>query len=99
MIGRNPKYGHVICRCEGVTEAEIVEAVRRGADTMDAVKHMTRAGMGRCQGGFCGIGVLNHLSNQLGIAPVKVTKHGPGSNLIAQLTKRGELPFREEHKC
>lgn len=79
LISSNAKYGHVVCRCEQVTEAEIAEAIRRGADTMDAVKHLTRAGMGRCQGGFCGIGVLNMLAKGLRIPPTKVTKRGRGS--------------------
>ncbi len=78
MVSSNSKYGHVVCRCEQVTEAEILEAIRRGADTLDGVKHLTRAGMGRCQGGFCGIRVLNHLAGQLGISPTQVTKRGKG---------------------
>jgi glycerol-3-phosphate dehydrogenase len=72
MIASNPKYGHIVCRCEQVTEAEI----------MDAVKHVTRAGMGRCQGGFCGITVMNHLSRALGVSPTQVTKKGGGSHQI-----------------
>lgn len=52
MIASNPKYGRIVCRCEQVKGAEILEAIRRGADTLDAVKHLTRAVMGRCQGGF-----------------------------------------------
>ena len=82
MIASNPKYAHVVCRCEQVMEAEILEAIRRGANTMDAVKHITRAGMGRCQGGFCGITVLNHLAKQLRISPTQVTKKGKGSHQI-----------------
>ena len=87
MIASNPKYGHIICRCEQVTEAEILEAIRRGADTLDAVKHLTRAGMGRCQGGFCGTSVLNLLAKQLGISPTQVTKNGEGSHQIIGFTK------------
>ena len=87
ILGQNPKYGHVLCRCEQVTEAEIVEAIRRGADTMDGVKHLTRAGMGRCQGGFCGIPVLNCLARELGVAPTRVTKKGAGSHQIVGYTK------------
>ena len=84
LIDRNPSYGKVICRCEQVTEAELLEAIRRGADTMDAVKHLTRAGMGRCQGGFCGPAVLKHLSTQLGIGATQVTKKGDGSQWLYQ---------------
>jgi glycerol-3-phosphate dehydrogenase len=87
MVSSNSKYGHLVCRCEKVTEAEILEAIRRGADTMDGVKHLTRAGMGRCQGGFCSIRVLNHLAGQLGISPTQVTKKGKGSPLIVGFTK------------
>ena len=82
MIASNPKYAHVVCRCEQVMEAEILEAIRRGANTMDAIKHITRAGMGRCQGGFCGITVMNHLAKQLRIPPTQVTKKGEGSHQI-----------------
>lgn len=84
MIASNRKFGHVVCRCEHVTEAEILEAIKRGADSMDAVKHLTRAGMGRCQGGFCGNFVLNHLSRVLGIPPAQVTKKGDDSYCIRQ---------------
>jgi glycerol-3-phosphate dehydrogenase len=54
---------------------------------MDAVKHLTRAGMGRCQGGFCGPFVLKQLANELGIPPTRVTKNGPGSHQILKMTK------------
>jgi len=87
MIDTDPKYGHVLCRCEQVTEAEILQSIRRGARTMDAVKHLTRAGMGRCQGGFCAPFVLKQLANELGIPPTRVTKNGPGSHQIIKMTK------------
>jgi glycerol-3-phosphate dehydrogenase len=74
LIAGNPKYGHILCRCEQVSEAEIQTAIRRGANTMDAVKHLTRAGMGRCQGGFCGIPVLNQLAGERGVSPAEITK-------------------------
>ena len=82
LISSNPLYGKVICRCERVTKAELLEAIRRGADTMDAIKHLTRAGMGRCQGGFCGSAVLKQLSNEFGVAETQVTKKGDGSQQI-----------------
>ena len=55
LIAENPLYGNVICRCETVTEGEIVNAIHRplGAKSLDGVKRRTRAGMGRCQSGFC----------------------------------------------
>lgn len=88
MVSSDPRYGNVVCRCEQVTEAEILEAVKRGSHTMDGVKHLTRAGMGRCQGGFCGIRVLNHLAAHLGISPTQVTKRGEGSHQIVGFTKQ-----------
>lgn len=87
MINTNPKYGHILCRCEQVTEAEIQASIQRGARTMDAVKHLTRAGMGRCQGGFCGLFVLKCLAAELGISPFRVTKSGPGSRQVLKMTK------------
>jgi glycerol-3-phosphate dehydrogenase len=88
MIDTDPQYGHVLCRCEQVTEAEILQSIRRhGACTMDAVKHLTRAGMGRCQGGFCAPFVLKQLADELGIPPTRVTKNGPGSHQIVKMTK------------
>jgi glycerol-3-phosphate dehydrogenase len=87
LIAANPKYGHLVCRCEQVTEAEVLEAICRGADTIDAVKHTTRAGMGRCQGGFCGISVLNYLAGTLGVSPTRVTKKGLGSHQVTAFRK------------
>jgi glycerol-3-phosphate dehydrogenase len=87
LIASNSKYGHIVCRCEKVTEAEILEAIARGADTTDAVKHLTRAGMGRCQGGFCGIGVLNHLARHRRLCPEQITKKGEGSYQVIELRK------------
>jgi len=87
LIQENPKYGHVICRCEHVTEGEIVEAIKRGATTIDGVKFRTRAGMGRCQGGFCTPHIINILSRELGISPTEVTKRGGGSHLLLCETK------------
>ena len=76
LIKKDPRYGHVVCRCETVTEGEIVEAVRRGATTLDGVKHRVRAGMGRCQGGFCGPRVTRIIARELGIPETAVTKKG-----------------------
>jgi len=87
LIASNSKYGHIVCRCEKVTEAEILEAISRGADSMDTVKHLTRAGMGRCQGGFCGISVLNHLAQHTGLAPEQITKKGEGSYQVIESGK------------
>ena len=76
LIATNPLYGRVICRCESITEAEIVAAIRApcGARTMDGVKRRVRAGMGRCQGGFCGPRVTAILARELGIPVTAVRK-------------------------
>jgi len=95
LIALNSRYGHMVCRCEKVTEAEIFEAIARGADTMDAVKHLTRAGMGRCQGGFCGISVLNHLARQIGVPPSRITKKGEGSYQVVE-SRRGRMADSRE---
>lgn len=84
LIAQNPLYGRVICRCETVTEAEIVEAIHSscGARTVDAVKRRTRAGMGRCQGGFCGPRVTAILARELNIPVTAVRKDAPESYLF-----------------
>lgn len=89
LIRRNRQYGRVICRCELVTEAEIVEAIRRpaGARTVDAVKRRTRAGMGRCQGGFCTPRIVEILSRELGVPAESIRKKGVGSELLSGRTK------------
>jgi glycerol-3-phosphate dehydrogenase len=79
IIEGDPRYGRIVCRCETVTEGEIVEAIRRGARTLDGVKYRVRAGMGRCQGGFCGPRVMNILARELGLDLAKVTKAGGDS--------------------
>ena len=83
-LERNPLYGRVICRCEGVTEGEIVDSIHRpcGAVDMDGVKRRVRAGMGRCQGGFCGPRVMEILSRELGVHYAQVTKMGRGSWMV-----------------
>lgn len=84
MIEKNRLYGRVICRCETVTEGEIVDAIHQpvGARTVDGVKRRTRAGMGRCQGGFCGPRVTQILARELGIPVEKVLKERQGSELF-----------------
>ena len=90
LVRANPDYGRLVCRCEKVTEGEIVEAMGRGVDTLDGIKHLTRAGMGACQGGFCGPRLLYLLSK--GMAnPEKVTKKGGRSSLIGGPLSRRRL--------
>ena len=84
LIRENPLYGNVVCRCETITEAEIMQAIHRplGAKSVDGVKRRVRAGMGRCQGGFCGPKVIEILSRELGIDPEEINKHNPGSYMV-----------------
>jgi glycerol-3-phosphate dehydrogenase len=85
----DPAYAHIVCRCEQVTEREIVDALHRGARTLDGVKFRTRAGMGRCQGGFCTWRCMELLSQELGIPITQVTKRGGDSWIICE--REGEL--------
>ena len=80
-IAKDSRYGHLLCRCETVTEGEIVEAINRGATTMDGTKFRTRAGMGRCQGGFCSPRVLKVLARELRLPEENITKKGRESHL------------------
>ena len=82
LAQRDPAYGEVVCRCEGVSEAEIVAAVRRGHRTLDGIKFYTRAQMGRCQGGFCTYRILGILARETGLPVQAITKRGPGSELL-----------------
>jgi len=82
LIHGDPRYGNVVCRCEKVSEAEIVAAIRKGHTTMDGIKYFTRAGMGRCQGGFCTSRILKILTRETGMAPEKITKKGRESFLL-----------------
>jgi glycerol-3-phosphate dehydrogenase len=84
LIEKDKKYGNIICRCEMVTEAEIIMAIKSNvkADTIDAIKRRTRAGMGRCQSGFCISKILKILSRELNIDPTDITKFGGDSNIV-----------------
>lgn len=89
LIREDPLYGNVICRCETITEAEILQAIHRplGAKSMDAVKRRVRAGMGRCQAGFCGPKVLEILARELGRDPAEINKNNPGSYMVTGTTR------------
>ena len=84
LIKENPAYGTVICRCETITEGEILDCIRRplGARSMDAVKRRVRAGMGRCQGGFCGPKVIEILAKEWNIPVEQVNKNNAGSYMV-----------------
>jgi glycerol-3-phosphate dehydrogenase len=80
----DPGHRRIVCRCELVTEGEVVEAIDRGARTLDGLKFRTRAGMGRCQGGFCTTRCMELLSRHAGLAPTEITKRGPGSWVVCE---------------
>ena len=89
LIKENPAYGNIICRCEMITEGEIIDAIRRplGAKSLDAVKRRTRAGMGRCQSGFCAPRTMEILARELGVDMSEITKTGGNSKLIVGINK------------
>ena len=84
LAQRNPAYAKIVCRCESVTEGEIIDAIHRPipAVSVDMVKRRTRAGMGRCQGGFCSPRVAAIIARELNIPLEAVTKSGGGSYLV-----------------
>lgn len=84
LIRQQPAYGTIVCRCEMVSEGEILDAIRRplGAKSLDGVKRRTRAGMGRCQAGFCSPRVMEILSRELKLPLSEITKSGGSSKLI-----------------
>jgi glycerol-3-phosphate dehydrogenase len=88
LIAQNPDYGEIVCHCRDVTKGEVLEAVRRGAVTLDGVKRRTGAGMGRCQGARCLLPVLEALAKETGRRSEDVRKDGPGSVVV---TAHGEL--------
>ena len=92
MIQNNPSYGRIVCRCETVTEGEILDAIRRNpkATDLDGVKRRTRAQMGRCQGGFCSPYITELLAKEMGIAYEQVTKFGGNSLINISKTKEGQ---------
>jgi glycerol-3-phosphate dehydrogenase len=93
LIAMDSRYAHIVCRCETVTEAEIVEAIHRpcGATTVDGVKFRTRAGTGRCHGGFCLPRVMDILSRELGKSVTEIAKNGLNSEILVGRTKEGQL--------
>ena len=88
-IRRHPAYGHIVCRCEHISEGEILDAIHRplGARSLDGVKRRVRAGMGRCQGGFCSPRVMELLSRELDISLEQITKRGGASTLLCGQNK------------
>jgi glycerol-3-phosphate dehydrogenase len=92
LIKENPAYGTIVCRCESITEGEIIDAIHRplGARSLDGVKRRTRAGMGRCQAGFCSPRTMEIINRESGLSYEKITKSGGKSNIILERTKGEE---------
>ena len=92
LIARKPSYGRVICRCERVTEGEIIAACHTAIPprSIDGVKRRVGAGMGRCQGGFCGPRVMEILSRELGKSPLEIPQEGAASILLTGRTKQAK---------
>ena len=89
LIQEKPAYGNIICRCEMVTEGEILDAIHRplGARSLDGIKRRTRAGMGRCQAGFCTPRSMELLHRELGLPMTEITKSGGDSKLVVGTNK------------
>ncbi|MDD6667864.1 MAG: NAD(P)/FAD-dependent oxidoreductase [Lachnospiraceae bacterium] len=90
LIKKNPAYGQIICRCEMITEGQILDAIHRtlGARSLDGVKRRTRAGMGRCQAGFCSPRTMEILEREVPMSAFDVTKTGGKSKLVIGYNKR-----------
>jgi glycerol-3-phosphate dehydrogenase len=80
----DPRYSHIICRCETVSEREVIDAIHDGARTLDGVKLRTRAGMGRCQGAFCSWRCMEMLARELALPMTAITKRGGGSWVLCE---------------
>ena len=91
LINEHPAYGRIVCRCETVTEGEIIDAIHGAipAHTLDAIKRRTRAGMGRCQGGFCQYKVIAILARELGLSADAICLEDAGSQLLCGAVKGG----------
>lgn len=97
IIKENPHYGEIVCRCEGISKGEIIDAINSPipAFSIDAIKRRVRAGMGRCQGGFCLPAVMNIINEETGIPMTAITKKGNDSNIVVAETKAGCQPGGE----
>ena len=82
FVAAHPDYGKLLCRCRGISRGEVLEAIRRGAVTVDGVKRRVGAGMGRCQGSWCMQSVLEILAEQAGVPVSEITKDGAGQEVI-----------------
>jgi len=82
-IAEDAAWGNIVCRCENVSEAEIVQAIKLGHTTLDGIKYFTRAQMGRCQGGFCTYKIIKIIMRETGLGMEQITKHGADSFVLA----------------
>lgn len=89
LIKENPAYGNIICRCEMITEGEIIDAIKRplGAKSLDGVKRRTRAGMGRCQSGFCSPRTMEIIARECNVSMFDITKSGGDSKIVVGTNK------------
>ncbi len=89
LIRKQPAYGNIICRCEMITEGEILDAIHRplGARSLDGVKRRTRAGMGRCQAGFCSPRTMEILEREVPMSIYEINKNGIGSEFVVGVNK------------
>jgi len=94
LAAADPAYGEIVCRCESVSEAEIVAAIRHGHTTLDGIKFYTRAQMGRCQGGFCTYRILKIIERETGLSMDEITKRGGESRILGY--RIGDLPVDGE---
>ncbi len=92
LIKQDPRYGHIVCRCEHVSEREIIDAIHMtpGARDVDALKRRLKVTAGRCQGGFCLPRIIDIMAKELGVPPHEVSKFGRGSFYITGYTKEGD---------
>ena len=92
LIKQNPSFGKIICRCEKITEGEIIEAIHSPLKPtdVDAIKRRVRPTMGRCQGGFCLPKVIKILANETGLSPKEITLKGAGSEIILDNLKNSK---------
>lgn len=89
LIKKNPQYGRMVCRCESITEGEIVDAIKRsiGIPSLDSIKRRCRPGMGRCQGGFCGPRVQEIIARECNVPLEDVVQEKSGSYILLGKTK------------
>ena len=100
LIKERPDYGEIVCRCEEVSKGEIIDAINSlvPATSIDAIKRRTRAGMGRCQSGFCMPLVAKILEEESGMKMENVTKKGIESEIIVDETKKHRIEGRGKHE-